>query len=64
VTAEEVLTVPLRAVQTRSNGDSYLRVVSGSKTEEVTVRVGRSGSGFVELTDTTGIEAGNKVLLG
>ena len=63
VTAEEVLTVPLRAVQTRSNGDSYLRVVSGSKTEEVTVRVGRSGSGFVELTGTTGIEAGDKVLL-
>jgi hypothetical protein len=65
-TADPVLAVPLAAVQTGSDGATYVTVSQGSTTRQVSVTTGFIADGLVEVTPATGVtlQAGDDVVVG
>lgn len=63
-TGEAVLVVPVSAVFSAADGSTQvLRIVDGDRREPVTVRIGASSGGFVQVT-AHGLSKGDRVLVG
>jgi hypothetical protein len=65
-TPQPVLAVPVTAVQTATDGHTFVTVSAGGTTHEVPVTAGMVAAGLVEVTpsDAGGLAAGDQVVVG
>lgn len=59
---ESVLTIPLEAINTSSEGTHFVHVMNGNQREQRTVSVGQANANRVEILD--GLTAGERVIVG